>query len=498
MAAAAIQQELKCCICLNIYSEPTTLPCGHTFCKQCIQKAFQTSRQRSCPECRQGLPEGMDLNRNTKMCSIIEHLTSTRSKHQGGCSYCDGTPEKLCLDCETPLCCDHLKKHKAEHVLTDVSTPLQDRKCPIHQELLKFYCMEEGISICASCGVTGDHKHHKIQKLSDLSNKEKSDLKILDDLITRKKAEKEEMVALVKSHKEKAASNTENMRKLVTGVIGEIKKELESMERQILCQIKTQEDQVYSQLSQAMKSLEGQILEINNLIKEIQNLCNTSDPLTLLERKAWNTSKANSLLNVEDDFHFNNLDGETILIMLQSSIHRFTRSLPFLLKNCGIPIEDATSRLLPLSQITKKVPPFLVFTLDGQNVDSPRFTFSASSLSSGQHYWEVETNEKPRWAVGVSYHKDHIAMGYAADYWCLQLTDDMQYKAVHNSQEMIVATNAPVKTLGVYLEYETGVVSFYQVSNNCVRCLCSMNGKFIQPLHIFMYAEHSGWIRIRK
>ncbi|XP_040197658.1 zinc-binding protein A33-like [Rana temporaria] len=498
MAAAAIQQELKCCICLNIYSEPTTLPCGHTHCKQCILQTLQTSGQRSCPECRKSLPHGMDLNRNTKMCSIIEYLNSTKSQRQGGCSYCDGTPEKLCLDCETPLCCDHLKKHKAGHVLTDVSTPLQSRKCPVHQELLKYYCMEEGFSICASCGVTGDHKHHKIVPLSDLSDKEKSALKMLEDLLIRKQAEKKEKVAHVKRHKEKIASNIGIMRRLVTGVIGEMKKDLESMERQILCQIKTQEDQVCSQLSQAMKSLEGQILEINNRIQEIQNLYNTSDPLTLLEKKARNANQVKSIINVKDDFHVDNLDGETILIMLQSSIHRFTRSLPILLKNCGIPIEDATSRMLPLNQITKNVPPFLVLTLDGQNVDSPRFAFSALGLSSGQHYWEVETREKPRWAVGVSYDKDPRAMGYAADYWCLQLTDDMQYKAVHNSQEMIVATNAPVNTLGVYLEYETGIVSFYQVSNNCVRCLCSLNGKFIQPLHIFMYAEHGGWIRIMK
>ncbi|KAM5171805.1 zinc finger protein RFP-like [Mantella aurantiaca] len=504
MAAAVLQQELKCCICLNIYSEPTTLPCGHTFCKQCILKTIRASSQRSCPECRHQLPISMELNRNTKMCSIIEHLTSTRSKsakHQGGCSYCDGLAEKLCLDCETPLCSDHLKKHQdsAGHVLTDLSTTLQSRKCPIHQELLKYYCMEDGVNICVSCGLIGDHKQHKLEKLSDLSNKEKSTLKMLEDLLTRKKAETEKKVALVKSHKEKVVSDTGIIRNLVTGVIGDIKKELESMEHQILCQITTQEDVVFSQVSQVMTKLESLILEINNQIKEIQNLCNTTDPLTLLERKALHTNKTNALIQVEDDFYVKNLDSGTILVTLQSCIRRFTRSLPFLLKNRGFHTEDATSRLFPSSEITKNVPPFLILTLDGLTGESPRLAGSVSTLSSGQHYWEVETSDKPCWAVGVSYHKeDYKAPGYNTSSWCLKMTDDKQYKAVHDSQEVVVETNALVKILGVFLDYEAGIVSFYQVSNNCVRYLCSMHAKFIQPLHICMYVQNSGCIRIRK
>ncbi|XP_018430387.1 PREDICTED: E3 ubiquitin-protein ligase TRIM11-like [Nanorana parkeri] len=505
-AAAALQQELKCCICLNIYSEPTTLPCGHTFCKQCIQKTFQTSDQRSCPECRRRLPPQMELNRNTKMCSLIEHLTSAKSKSakdQGGCSYCEETAEKLCLDCETPLCGDHLKKHKdsAGHVLIDLSTKVQSRKCATHKEVLKYYCTEEGVNVCASCGLIGDHKQHKLERLCDLAEKEKSALEPLEDLLTKKRSETEEKVALVKSHKEKVAqkSHNEAVRNLVIGVIGDLKKELESVEHQILSQITTQEDQVLTQVSQVVKTLEGQISEINDQIREIQNLRGTSDPLNVLERKASEAGKAKTLINAENDFYVKKTDVGMDLVLMQSSIHRFTKRIPFLLKTRGFYTEDATCRLLPFSQIAKNVPPFLILTLEGQSGDGPRSAFSASTLSSGQYYWEVETSDKPLWAVGVSYrNEDYEALGFNADSWCLKLTDDKQYRAVHDSHEVIVATGAPVKALGVYMEYEPGILSFYQVSNNGARYLCSMHAKFTQPLHMVMYVEHGGWLRIRK
>ncbi|XP_072255003.1 E3 ubiquitin-protein ligase TRIM11-like [Pyxicephalus adspersus] len=499
MATATLQQELKCCICLNIYTEPTTLPCGHTFCKQCIQKTFQMSIHPSCPECRQRFPSGMELNINMKMYNITEYLNSGKTKYQGGCTYCNGIAIKLCLDCETQLCGDHIKEHSAGHVLTDLSTTLQSRKCPIHQELLKYCCMVEGVHICASCGLFGDHKQHKFEKLSDLSDKEKCSLKILVDLLTDEKAETEKKVTLVKSHKEKVALKTEFMKKLVTGVIWDMKKELESVENQILCQISDLEDQVLNQVSEVIKTLESQILDINKQIKEIQNLCNTTDPLTILEKTTLNTQKANDLLNVENEYYVNYLDSGRILVMLQSSIRRFTMSLPLLLKNRGFHTEDATSRLLPIGHIIKNVPPALLLTLDGQDVNSPRFSFSTSTISSGEHYWEVETSDKPSWAVGLSYYNNGYGeLGYNADSWCLQLTKDKQLKALHDSQEVSVTTYDPLKAVAVYLQYETGLVSFYQVSNNSMRYLCSMHAQFTQPLYIGMHVGQSGWIRIRK
>ncbi|KAJ7481742.1 hypothetical protein FB451DRAFT_136402 [Mycena latifolia] len=51
-----IELELQCSICLQLFSQPYSKPCGHTACLECLQKSFRTSAEgnfpKSCAECR--------------------------------------------------------------------------------------------------------------------------------------------------------------------------------------------------------------------------------------------------------------------------------------------------------------------------------------------------------------------------------------------------------------------------------------------------------------
>lgn len=41
----------KCAICMERVEGRLTLPCQHSFCRECITLAYQ-SRRRACPLCR--------------------------------------------------------------------------------------------------------------------------------------------------------------------------------------------------------------------------------------------------------------------------------------------------------------------------------------------------------------------------------------------------------------------------------------------------------------
>ncbi len=41
--------ELNCIICFEYFTDPVTLYCGHTFCKNCIVETV--SRTHKCPIC---------------------------------------------------------------------------------------------------------------------------------------------------------------------------------------------------------------------------------------------------------------------------------------------------------------------------------------------------------------------------------------------------------------------------------------------------------------
>ncbi|XP_077989526.1 E3 ubiquitin-protein ligase Midline-1-like [Glandiceps talaboti] len=121
--ASALQKELSCPICFELYSVPLLLPCGHTFCKECLKKYRATSRGSStltCPTCRQmvKLERGTldTLVRNFMLDSIIDQYKDTQIRdgkklsHREEvvwCMVCEAEPnkaEKSCTVCKLSYC----------------------------------------------------------------------------------------------------------------------------------------------------------------------------------------------------------------------------------------------------------------------------------------------------------------------------------------------------------------------------------------------------------
>uniref|UniRef100_A0A6G1RRC8 E3 ubiquitin/ISG15 ligase TRIM25-like n=1 Tax=Hypotaenidia okinawae TaxID=2861861 RepID=A0A6G1RRC8_9GRUI len=187
----SLEDELSCPICLCLYSNPVSLSCGHSFCKQCIQKALNAQQQikapYSCPMCKLQLGPILELQKNFKLCSIVEAFASTASKGQQDevsaeekmvpCDFCldQALPAvKTCLTCDASLCQAHLKKHSAkasqqDHVVVDVGScsKAEDRKCAEHGRLLECYCQDERQYICVLCSIAGRHKGHSIITLKE-------------------------------------------------------------------------------------------------------------------------------------------------------------------------------------------------------------------------------------------------------------------------------------------------------------------------------------------
>ncbi|MGH0169622.1 UNVERIFIED_CONTAM: hypothetical protein FKN15_057245 [Acipenser sinensis] len=172
------QEELTCPICLQVFSEPVVLPCGHSFCASCIGEVIEREAekgQHTCPECRSEHKGKAALQRNLKPCNIVEGFKASEctSAYQVLCDMCleNALPAvKTCLKCEISLCALHLKRHGQKktfqsHSLVDPTADLSARKCSLHDKPLEYYCVEDRSCICVSCCIEGNHKNHNAKHL---------------------------------------------------------------------------------------------------------------------------------------------------------------------------------------------------------------------------------------------------------------------------------------------------------------------------------------------
>ncbi|XP_042308822.1 LOW QUALITY PROTEIN: E3 ubiquitin/ISG15 ligase TRIM25-like [Sceloporus undulatus] len=172
MASACLSEELECPICLSLLRSPVTTPCGHNFCRGCLQALWQASSSPSllsCPQCRSPFDARPSaLATNSLLCRVLEQMAEeAREPPEGGqraaaaaaaaaappvpCDACLGSPPSeathSCLTCLASFCAEHLRPHlqspafRQHHRL--LRPPLRDlpgQTCPEHGRLLDGYC----------------------------------------------------------------------------------------------------------------------------------------------------------------------------------------------------------------------------------------------------------------------------------------------------------------------------------------------------------------------
>ncbi|KAM9417744.1 tripartite motif-containing protein 16-like isoform 3-T3 [Salvelinus alpinus] len=534
--AVLLDQDQFCCsVCLDLLKEPVTIPCGHSYCRSCIEGCWDQDDLNgiySCPQCRQTFSPRPALIKNTILAEVVEKLKKTGLQadpldlcYAGpgdvACDFCTGTRKQKalmsCLVCLVSFCKTHLQPHYSvpalkKHKLVKASTQLQENICSRHDELLKIYCRTDQNCICYLCMVD-DHKGHDTVSAAAERTEKQSQLGMsqqkLQQRIQEREKELKELQQAVESLKHTAQAAVEDSDRIFTELIHSIERRCSEVKELI-------RDQEKAQVSQAdglLEQLEQEIAELRRRNAELEQLSHTEDHIHFLQSYQSLSSPSVSSDLPRIIIHPQNfgdvkkavsdvrekledvLKGEWTKI--STTVNSVDVLLPpepkirehFLQYSCQLTLDPNTAqKSLFLSEGNRKVT--VVKAVNDPNPDHPdRFTVWWQVLCregrSGCCYWEVEFHRGTVF-IAVSY-KDISRIGsvngsrfgYNDKSWGLECSSN-GYIFRHNNVETKVS-GPQSSRVGVYLDHKAGILSFYSVSDT-MSLLHTVRTTFTKPL----------------
>ncbi|XP_014909017.1 uncharacterized protein LOC106960437 [Poecilia latipinna] len=168
------EDQFQCSICLDIFTDPVSMPCGHTFCKACLTRHWAGKQECQCPLCNNKFDKDLKLSVNTTFKEVVDNFkkhhptsdaTSLLKPWEVSCDVCPANKiraSKTCLVCLASFCETHLEPHLRvaalrRHKLSNPVPDLEEKICREHNRILEFFCLNDQMRLCALCTEHSDH-----------------------------------------------------------------------------------------------------------------------------------------------------------------------------------------------------------------------------------------------------------------------------------------------------------------------------------------------------
>ena len=265
-----IKDEITCSICGDLFTDPKTIPCLHTFCKQCIEKSIESNKKMTsivrCPLCRAPLPRD-DISSVPTNFTINRLVEIFGKRKEAGkslrmtCGNCEtGSPAiTWCVDCETPLCQQCNDTHKtwkafkshnvviAEEFVKNpklvLSTPEKPEACMLkshNKQPLDLYCRTCSSFICLYCTLK-DHprKTHDFDFIDDVADEEREKIKQATATLKQLLERVRNGIKRIEESETEIDIEIEANRKKIHGAYSEVYKLLKQQEEKALEKLNT-------------------------------------------------------------------------------------------------------------------------------------------------------------------------------------------------------------------------------------------------------------------
>ncbi|XP_072098973.1 E3 ubiquitin-protein ligase TRIM50-like [Mobula birostris] len=425
-----LEDQLLCPICLEVFKQPLMLQCGHSYCKNCVLSlSSNLDNYFTCPVCRKTV-DCSSSSPNVSLARVIDTLTVI--------SGSSGNQEN----------------------------------CRDHHNPLSLYCENDQQIICGLCGIIGQHKQHKLTPLSSVYGRMKEQLALLITEAQMQKNNMERHINKLKHNRARIINESDVCKLVIQKEFQELRSFVDEEEASFLQSIQLKctiaVETIDEQLEETSKILK-QLKEVEVSLKKLGN----ENHLDFIREYNSIASRCQQTPQPESDKTFSTISfkpgfrHDDIKLTVWKRLQKRILPEPEELK-----LDSSTAH--PLLIITNGSTRVECGTyLKRLSLVQERFDYNTCILankgfSSGKHYWQVIVNDKMRWRLGVvkgtTGRKGKLNKTPENGVWMIGVKEGKIYEAYQNPKIQLSILVRPQK-IGVFLDYEGGRLSFYNVDN---------------------------------
>ncbi|XP_060771681.1 E3 ubiquitin-protein ligase TRIM39-like [Neoarius graeffei] len=490
------EDQLQCSICLDVFTDPVSTPCGHNFCMICLTEFWDSSSHCQCPVCKEEFPKRPQLRVNTFISELAAPFkkavqvksSSAAEKPTQSVVLCDVCCEKKCaavkscLICMTSYCKIHLEPHERvsslkKHKLMDPVENLEDYICLKHERPLELFCRDDQTCVCQFC-TEGDHRTHNTVPIEEESEEKKTELGKTQAEVQQMIQERLKKIEEIRHSVELNKKNTEKEKADSVKVFSALMCCIERSQAELLMVMEEKQKAAEMQAEEFIKELEQEITELKRRNTELEQLSHTEDHLHLLQiyPSLCSPPHTRDWTDVTINPHLSEETLRRALSQLQETLSEEMQKVE------EIKLKRIQQYAVDVTLDPDTAHPKLILSDDGKQVkhgdkrqnlpDNPeRFdrcvcVLGKEGFSSGRFYYEVQVRGKTEWDLGVAREsinrKGEITASPKDGYWCVWLKNETEYEALDSPSVPLSLKQAPQK-VGVFVDYEEGLISFYDV-----------------------------------
>ncbi|XP_035003462.2 zinc finger protein RFP-like [Hippoglossus stenolepis] len=515
------EERFECSICLDVFTDPVTILCGHNFCSACINTYWDSGDTCQCPMCKRKFSTRPELQVNTfisELADDFKKLVQVKASTPGPqlpvldvlCDICSEIKEKAvksCLTCLTSFCESHLEPHGRVavlkgHKLLEPVKNLDDRMCKTHNKMTELYCLKEQAFICVLC-FTADHKGHnavpleeQYEKVTATKDEAQANIQKLIQTRIEKIAEVEELldVSLVDSEKEE---------KDAVQVFTEMIQSIQASQAELVEAIEQRHSAIKQKGQEFLKELRREVTELKSRSSQLEHLSQSEDHYHFLQSFPTLSKPPHKSCPDTDlcpDLSFQATRGD--LTRLKQRVDEIMEEIPEIrmkrMREHAVDVTfdpDTAFYSLVISEDGKQV---TEEDIENKVTDNPkRFdvcceVLAKEGFTTGKFYFEVQVKGKINWVVGVAGEsvdrKNETDLSVEDRYWTFSLSEG-KYVTSADSEPKILKEE--FQKLGVFVDYNKGEVSFYNVDSKS-RIGCLMGCCFTEKLYPYFCPHLNG------